>query len=138
MRIREYQDWLQAYDEARGWHRVSPSQTLVHALEEMGEVARLILTLEGYRDAAEGEAELRAHLQEELADAATFLFKLAYQYGLDMEEALRANVRKAEARAPVERGREEMARYLERQRANLRWMEGEDPGAPGKKEGHQP
>lgn len=127
MHIREYQEWLQAYDEARGWHRVSPSQTLVHVMEEVGEVARLVLTLEGYRDAPEDDATLRAHLQEELADAATFLFKIAYQYGLDMEAGLQGNMRKAEDRYPVDQGREDMARYLERQRANLRWMEGEGP-----------
>jgi len=123
MRIREYQEWLEAYDRERGWDRVSPSQTLVHVTEEVGEVARLVLFLEGYREGEE-EGQLRTHLQEELADAATFLFKIAYQYGLDMEEGLLGNIRKAEARYPAEEARQEMARYLERQRANLQWMEG--------------
>jgi hypothetical protein len=34
MQIHEYQQWLEAWDKARGWDRVSPSHTLIHALEE--------------------------------------------------------------------------------------------------------
>ena len=51
MQIRDYQQWLEAWDKARGWDRVSPSHTLIHALEELGEVARLMLQWEGYKDA---------------------------------------------------------------------------------------
>ena len=51
MEIREYQRWLEEWDRARGWDRVSPSHTLIHALEELGEVARLILQWEGYKNA---------------------------------------------------------------------------------------
>ena len=43
MHIREYQQWLAAWDTARGWERVLPSHPLIHALEELGEVARLML-----------------------------------------------------------------------------------------------
>ena len=42
MQIHEYQHWLEAWDKARGWDRVPPSHTLIHALEELGEVARLV------------------------------------------------------------------------------------------------
>ena len=129
MQIREYQDWLQAFDEERGWDRVSPSQTLVHAMEELGEVARLVLNLEGYKEEMD-EAEMKAQLQEELADAMTFLFKVAYQYGVDMEQGLAGNVRKAETRHPVEQGRDEMGRYVRRQRTNLQWMEGWEQSDP--------
>ena len=50
MQIREYQEWLAAWDQARGWDRVSLSHTLIHTLEELGEVARLVLQWEGYKD----------------------------------------------------------------------------------------
>ena len=33
MHIREYQEWLEAWDKARAWDRVLPSHTLLHALE---------------------------------------------------------------------------------------------------------
>ena len=46
----------------------------------------------------------------------TFLFKLAYQFGIDMEAALAANQDKANARFPVDKGRELAERYLARQK----------------------
>ena len=117
MHISEYQQWLQDYDQDRGFDRVHPSQTLVHALEELGEIAREVLYLEGYRDTGDADAR-RAALAEELADCMTFLFKLAYQFDIDMETALVANQPKAGARFPIDKGRTEMARYLRRQREN--------------------
>ncbi len=124
MHISEYQQWLQAYDQDRGFDRVHPSQTLVHALEELGEIAREVLHLEGYRDTGDADAR-RAALAEELADCMTFLFKLAYQFDIDMETALAANQPKADARFPIEKGRAEMERYLRRQRENAERLCGE-------------
>lgn len=124
MHIRDYQRWLEEYDRDRGFDRVHPSQTLVHALEELGEIAREVLYLEGYRDTGDADAR-RAALAEELADCMTFLFKLAYQFGIDMETALVANQPKADARFPIDKGRTEMERYLQRQRANAERLRGE-------------
>ena len=115
MRISDYQTWLHQYDSDRNFDRVHPSQTLVHALEELGEIAREVLYLEGYREPDDLDAR-RAMLAAELADCMTFLFKLAYQFDIDMEEALKANQSKADARFSVEKGRELAERYLERQR----------------------
>ncbi|RLC70447.1 MAG: hypothetical protein DRI52_07060 [Chloroflexi bacterium] len=67
-----------------------------------------------------------ARLAEELADCATFLFKLAYQYGIDMEAALVDNQRKATERYTVEQGQADTARYLARQTENLARMKGEN------------
>ena len=115
MHIREYQQWLEAWDKARGWERVSPSHTLLHACEEMGEVARLVLAWEGYKEMADRE-RWRADLAEELSDVMVFLFKLAYQTGVDVEEALLQGQAKAEARHPdLERAAAELARYHARQ-----------------------
>jgi NTP pyrophosphatase (non-canonical NTP hydrolase) len=116
MHIAEYQRWLEAYDRARGFDRVEPAQTLVHALEEMGEIAREVLYLEGYREPDDLD-DRRALLASELADCMTFLFKLAYQFGIDMEAALQANQIKADNRFPIEEGRRVALRYLARQRA---------------------
>jgi NTP pyrophosphatase (non-canonical NTP hydrolase) len=121
MHIREYQTWLQAYDEARGWDKISPSHSFLHLVEEIGEIAREVEYLEGYRD-AEDDSQVRGHLAEELADAATFIYKLAYQCGVDLEEALRANMNKAESRFSVDFGRSDTERYLARQTENLARM----------------
>ena len=128
MQIREYQLWLQAYDEARGWDKISPSHSFLHLVEEIGEIARQVEYLEGYRD-AENAKEVRGNLAEELADAATFLYKLAYQCGVDLEDALRANMSKAENRFSVDFGRSDTERYLARQAENLaRMREAESRG----------
>ncbi len=118
MQIREYQSWLQGYDRVRGWDKIAPSHTFMHLIEEVGEIAREVEYVEGYREAADA-AEVSARLSEELADATTFLFKLAYQCGVDLEDALRANMDKAEERFSVDFGRADTERYLARQAENL-------------------
>ncbi|NLE75765.1 MAG: hypothetical protein GX605_03290 [Chloroflexi bacterium] len=123
MEIRDYQERLTAFDRARGWDRVLASQTMVHLVEEVGEVARVVLELEGYREADDTEA-LRTRLREELADAANFLFKLASHYGVEMEQGLLDNLQQIERRFPLEASQTDMARYIEGQRANLRRLEG--------------
>jgi NTP pyrophosphatase (non-canonical NTP hydrolase) len=125
MRIREYQTWLQAYDEARGWDKISPSHSFLHLIEEVGEIAREVGYLEGYRDADDTD-EARARLAEELADAATFVYKLAYQCGVDLEDALKANMGKAEHRFSIAFGRVDTKRYLARQAENLAKIQKED------------
>jgi NTP pyrophosphatase (non-canonical NTP hydrolase) len=119
MQIREYQHWLETWDKARGWDRVSASHTFVHAVEELGEVARLILQLEGYKEPAR-QAQLHADLEEELSDVFVFLFKLAYQTGVDVEAALARGHAKAEARHfDLAKANAELARYHEQQAARV-------------------
>lgn len=115
MEMRSYQAWLQAWDQARGWDRVSPSHTLIHAVEELGEVARLMLQWEGYKDAGSAD-ELHAQLEEELSDVFVFLFKLAYQMGIDVEAALLRGQAKAEGRyEDLAEANKMLARYHARQ-----------------------
>jgi len=114
MQVRDYQTWLQAYDVARGWDKITPSHTFLHLAEELGEVAREVQYFEGYRD-AQDVGDLHANLAEELADCATFLFKLAYLCGVDLEDALRGNMVKAENRSSVEAGQADTERYLAHQ-----------------------
>jgi NTP pyrophosphatase (non-canonical NTP hydrolase) len=97
MEMHSYQQWLEAYDRARGWDRVSPSHTLIHAVEELGEVSRLVLQWEGYKD-AESPERLHSELEEELSDVFVFLFKLASQLGVNVEAALARGQAKAEGR----------------------------------------
>jgi len=122
MQIREYQQWLEAWDRARGWDRVSPAHTLIHALEELGEVARLVLQWEGYKEAGSPE-QLRADLEEELSDVFVFLFKLACQTGVDVEAALARGQAKADDRhGDLDKANAELARYHARQAEALAQM----------------
>ncbi len=101
MQIREYQEWLEGWDKARGWDKVLLSHTLLHALEELGEVSRLAQMVEGYRTPAPADlAEVRDLLALELSDLQVMLFKVAYLCGIDMEDAMRRGMAKADARFP--------------------------------------
>jgi NTP pyrophosphatase (non-canonical NTP hydrolase) len=101
MHIRDYQNWLQAWDQARTWDKVLPSHTLLHALEELGEISKLVQVIEGYRDPkAQSLAQVRADLALELSDLQVMLFKVAYLCGIDMEEAMIRGQHKADQRFP--------------------------------------
>ena len=78
-------------------------------------MARLVLQWEGYKEAESAE-QLHAELEEELSDVFVFLFKLAYQTGVDVEDALARGQAKAEGRYPdLEQASAELARYQARQ-----------------------
>lgn len=101
MHIRDYQTWLEEWDRARTWDRVLVSHTLLHALEELGEVSKLVQMLEGYRPLKPADEQaVRELLALELSDLQVMLFKIAYQCGIDMEEAMRQGQAKADARFP--------------------------------------
>jgi len=101
MEIADYQQWIRTWDEARGFDKTDPGLTLVHALEELGEVAREVLFLQGYKKDAMPEAHRQA-LARELADTIVFLFKLAYQFDIDIQAALLELQDRADARFPEE------------------------------------
>jgi len=101
MHIREYQNWLEEWDKARTWDRVLLGHTLLHALEELGEVSKLVQMLEGYRKLnPPDEDAVRDLLALELSDLQVMIFKIAYQCGIDMEDAMRRGQEKADARFP--------------------------------------
>lgn len=123
--FREYQRWFEDYDRARGWDRIMPAHSLAHLVEEVGEIARLVLKLEGYRDLAEEErAQVVAELAMEINDAVVFLTQLAIAFGIDLEQAMRRGQVKAEARTSVEQGQREAERYRRRQAENVAWLQG--------------
>ncbi|MDQ7030319.1 MAG: hypothetical protein Q9O62_11335 [Ardenticatenia bacterium] len=129
MDIRAYQEWFEEYDRLRGWDCVEPCHVLAHLIEEIGEIARHVLRLDGYRelDEVQRQAEIE-HLAMEINDAFVFLTKLAICYNLDLADILRRGQAKAEARTNVEEGRREMARYLEARRRRLQELVGIDCG----------
>ncbi|MEZ4735900.1 MAG: MazG-like family protein [Caldilineaceae bacterium] len=101
MHIHEYQQWLEAWDKARKWDQVLPSHTLLHAMEELGEVSKLVQIIEGYRaDENRTLDQVRDELALELSDLQVMLFKIAYLCSIDMEEAMTRGQQKADARFP--------------------------------------
>src|SRR6476619_1106528 len=116
MQIREYQQWLETWDKARGWDQVLPSHTLLHALEELGEVSKLVQMIEGYRALKPPAIEqVRDELALELSDLQVMLFKIAYLCGIDMETAMQRGQQKADQRFPdPAAGPAEQAAYWQR------------------------
>lgn len=101
MQIREYQEWLEAWDKTRTWDQVLASHTLLHAMEELGEVSKLVQIIEGYRAQAKLTPEqVRDELALELSDLQVMLFKIAYLCGIDMEDAMIRGQHKADTRFP--------------------------------------
>ncbi len=101
MQIREYQQWLEEWDRSRTWDEVLLSHTLLHAVEELGEVSKLAQMIEGYRAPAPSDIDkVRDLLALELSDLQVMLFKVAYLCGIDMEDALLRGIDKANARFP--------------------------------------
>lgn len=121
MHIREYQAWLEAWDKTRTWEQVTLSHTLLHALEELGEVSKIVQMIEGYRAPKPSDlAALRDDLALELSDLQVMLFKIAYLCGIDMEEAMMRGQQKADARFPdPASGPHDTAAYRARYRAYL-------------------
>jgi NTP pyrophosphatase (non-canonical NTP hydrolase) len=130
MQIREYQNWLQKWDKARNWDKTLPSHTLLHALEELSEISRLVQVIEGYRAADVPTDTLRDALALELSDLQVMIFKLAYQCDIDMQEAMTRGQAKADARFPdPASGPPEQAAYWRRFQSYLEAQGLSEPGA---------
>ena len=117
MDMAAYQSWFAEYDRARGLDLVEPSQVVVHLMEEIGEIAREVLYLEGYRDPSRREDAVD-RLSEELGDALVFLTKIAGHYGINLDTVVQNVVAKAETRWPLEKAHHEMERYIQHQQAS--------------------
>ncbi len=134
MHIHEYQAWLEKWDRARQWDKVMLSHTLLHALEELGEISRLVQMLEGYRPLdPPDEQEVRERLALELSDLQVMLFKLAYQCGIDMETAMIRGQEKADERFPdPTTGPAAQQEYWRRFRQRVEALESDRPQRAGK------
>jgi NTP pyrophosphatase (non-canonical NTP hydrolase) len=131
LRFSEYQQRLKAFEHERDWDRVLPSHTFLHMGEELGEIGRILQCLEGYRDTDLGREALCELLAGELSDLTAFVFKLASQHGIDMDETMQAHLQKLLTRYhDIEQGQREMARYVAYQEKNLQWLHGQHPPHP--------
>ena len=89
MTFHDYQRWFKDYDAVRGLDEDPPMMSLAHLSEEIGEIARHVLRLEGVKPVGEAERDVEiAELELELTDAFVFLTKLANSYGIEWEDAI--------------------------------------------------
>jgi NTP pyrophosphatase (non-canonical NTP hydrolase) len=126
MEFSEYQRRLNTLEQERGWERVLPSHTFMHMGEEMGEIARLLECMEGYRGTDRSLEALHADLAGELADLTGLIIKLANQHDIDIDAAMQAHLEKFATRNQnIAECQGEMARYVAYQERNLMWIKGE-------------
>lgn len=91
---------------------MSPAHTALHLIEELGEVMREALHLEGYKSP---DPAARERLGGELADVTLLLFKLASQYGVDLERVVLEKLMANDLRFPLEESKAAMQTYREQQ-----------------------
>lgn len=111
---------LERFDAERGWDAVSPAHTALHLFEELGEVMREALHLEGYKTP---DPAARGRLGGELADVTLLLFKLASQYGVDLERVVLEKLSANDLRFPLEDSKAAMQTYLEQQALERQGLE---------------
>ncbi len=83
-------------------------------MEEVGEIAREVLYLEGYRNPSARQDAI-AKLSAEIGDALVFLTKIAIHYGIDMDTVVTNVMAKADSRWPLDKAQSEMGRYIQHQ-----------------------
>ncbi|MFH1125845.1 MAG: MazG-like family protein [Candidatus Altiarchaeota archaeon] len=85
MDIIQMQKQVREFDEKHDWFKDKPSQIALHAVEELGELARELLKEEGYK---KGKAD-KKEISNELMDLLYLILKLANKYDLKLDEEWR-------------------------------------------------
>lgn len=102
MDSKEFQHWVEAFYKTRGWADYGPFIRMGFLMEEAGEVARVVRSLEIGRnrpdEADKRTDELKRELTEELGDVLSNLIILAKKYDISMEEIMETHVRKLKQR----------------------------------------
>ena len=80
--LTQLQKEVMDYDKKYGWNKDKESHIVLHMSEELGEISRRILRLEGYKT----EKFKRVELAEELVDLLYLTLKLANKFDIDMEK----------------------------------------------------
>jgi len=102
MEAKEFQQWVENFYQKRGWTDYGPFIRMGFLMEEAGEVARVVRSLEIGRDRPDETdkraEELKRELTEELGDVLGNLIILANLYNIGMEEIMEAHVGKLKQR----------------------------------------
>lgn len=76
---------VREFDRAHGWDSDKPGQIALHAVEELGELARELLKEEGYK---KGKSD-REEIASELMDLLYLILKIANKYDIKLDEEWR-------------------------------------------------
>ncbi|TDG00081.1 MazG nucleotide pyrophosphohydrolase domain-containing protein [Paenibacillus piri] len=102
MDTKEFQQWVENFYQKRGWADYGPFIRMGFLMEEAGEVARVVRSLEIGRDRPDETTkrteELKQELTEELGDVLSNLIILANMYHVSMDDIMETHVRKLKLR----------------------------------------
>ena len=108
--IQEAQADLRQFLDERGWYPADTEgryYTMIHAMEELGELARIVTHMESRRAEVQtirNEAVLQQdELMIELGDVLCHVLKLAEAYGVSTEDCFRRTMAKNRAKYPLEK-----------------------------------
>ncbi len=91
--LTDLQQYMDAVCKERGWNTDNPLETFLLFSEEVGELAKAIRNQRGlYQEAAkvnQKSVSIRQNLEEEFADVLGYLFDLANQFDVNLEQAFR-------------------------------------------------
>lgn len=85
MDITFMQKQVEDFDKAHDWSKDKPGQIALHAVEELGELARELLKEEGYK---KGRPD-RNEIANELMDLLYLILKIANKYDIKLEDEWR-------------------------------------------------
>lgn len=95
LNVNEFQEWVKAYYEKRGWSELDIFIRIGFLVEETGEVARAIRSLEIGRDRPDESkrtlSQLKKELTEELGDVLGNLIVIANKYEIPLEDIFRSH-----------------------------------------------
>lgn len=98
----EFQEWLHRFYQARGWTQYSPFIRVGFLMEEVGEVARVVRSLEIGRDRPDemdkSDEKLKMELTEELGDVLGNVIILAKKYGITLDNIFSVHAEKLTTR----------------------------------------
>lgn len=93
--MNQFQDWVKAYYEKRGWSELDIFVRIGFLAEETGEVARAIRALEIGRDRPDENtgtyAQQKQELVEELGDVLGNLIVIANKYDIELEDIFQSH-----------------------------------------------
>ncbi|CAM3162471.1 MazG nucleotide pyrophosphohydrolase domain-containing protein [Leuconostoc rapi] len=102
MIIDEHRQWLIDFYKEREWYQYSPFIRLNFLMEEVGELAQTVRTIELGRDhpgeASQKPSTLSDHLKEELADVLDQVLILSDKYNLDVSDLMMQSENKLKKR----------------------------------------
>jgi len=97
-RMKDFQQHIYHVCKERGWDKNSVSEKFLLLSEEVGELARAIRDAGGISTKYETKGRDKSELSEEFADVLNYLFDLANDFDIDLEEAYRAKHEKNKTR----------------------------------------